>query len=90
MVHADAITLTRDWLAAAGGLFVIAGLWTPFVGVFIAVVEAWTAFSEHFTIQGHILVAALGLCLAMLGPGAWSADARLFGRKVFKSGDAGI
>ena len=25
--------------------------------------------------------AALGVCLALLGPGAWSIDARLFGRK---------
>jgi DNA-binding NarL/FixJ family response regulator len=29
----------------------------------------------------HLLVGALGVALAMLGPGAWSVDARLFGRK---------
>jgi putative oxidoreductase len=28
-----------------------------------------------------VLAAALGLALAMLGPGAWSLDARVFGRK---------
>jgi hypothetical protein len=28
-----------------------------------------------------IVLAVLGLSLAMIGPGAWSADARLFGRK---------
>jgi len=27
------------------------------------------------------LLAALGVSLVMLGPGAWSVDARLFGRK---------
>ena len=27
------------------------------------------------------LLGALGAALAMLGPGAWSVDARLFGRK---------
>ena len=29
----------------------------------------------------HIVLAALGVALAMIGPGAWSVDARLFGRK---------
>jgi uncharacterized membrane protein YphA (DoxX/SURF4 family) len=28
-----------------------------------------------------MVAAALGLALAMLGPGAWSLDARVFGRK---------
>jgi len=27
------------------------------------------------------MLAALGAALAMVGPGAWSIDARLFGRK---------
>ena len=30
---------------------------------------------------GPFLLSALGLSLSMLGPGAWSLDARLFGRK---------
>jgi hypothetical protein len=29
----------------------------------------------------YILLGTLGAALAMLGPGAWSIDARLFGRK---------
>jgi uncharacterized membrane protein YphA (DoxX/SURF4 family) len=29
----------------------------------------------------HVLLAALGVSLVMLGPGAWSLDARLFGRR---------
>jgi uncharacterized membrane protein YphA (DoxX/SURF4 family) len=29
----------------------------------------------------HLLLAILGISLAMLGPGAWSIDALLFGRK---------
>jgi putative oxidoreductase len=28
-----------------------------------------------------IVLVVLGLSLAMIGPGAWSIDARLFGRK---------
>ena len=68
----------------AGGTLLLAGLWTPLVGMVIALDEAWIAFSHQFAPQGHILVAALGICLAMLGPGAWSVDARLFGRRVFE------
>jgi hypothetical protein len=29
----------------------------------------------------YIVLATLGATLAMIGPGAWSIDARLFGRK---------
>jgi len=28
-----------------------------------------------------VVLAVLGVSLAMIGPGAWSVDARLFGRK---------
>lgn len=31
----------------------------------------------------HIVLAAVAVSVAMLGPGAWSVDARLFGRKRF-------
>jgi uncharacterized membrane protein YphA (DoxX/SURF4 family) len=45
----------------------------------------WIAFSRHFSQPGDswppLMLAALGAILAMVGPGAWSIDARLFGRK---------
>ena len=31
----------------------------------------------------HVFLAVLATGVAMLGPGAWSIDARLFGRKRF-------
>ena len=31
--------------------------------------------------ESHLLLAILGISLAMLGPGAWSIDALIFGRK---------
>ena len=84
---ADAVTLVRDGVAAAGGILLLAGLWTPAASILISLIEAWIAFAHHFAPQGHLLVAALGMCLAMLGPGAWSVDARLFGRRVFEMRD---
>jgi putative oxidoreductase len=63
------------------GLFILAGLWTPATGALITAVQVWIALTgsgDQFT---AIILAALGGTLAMIGPGAWSIDARLFGRK---------
>ena len=67
--------------AVVVGIFLIVGLWTPFVGAFQAAMELWSAFSSSSESTLHLVLAALGICLVMLGPGAWSLDARLFGRK---------
>lgn len=71
--------------AGIGGIFLIAGLWTPPTGVLIAVVESWIAWSLYRSrlpaAEMHVFLAVLSVSVAMLGPGAWSVDARLFGRK---------
>jgi uncharacterized membrane protein YphA (DoxX/SURF4 family) len=83
----------ENLIAAAGGLLLLAGLWTPAAAVLTALGQAFIAFSfssprrEDFWI--HIFLAVLALSLAMLGPGAWSIDARLFGRKRFDIGPPG-
>ena len=61
------------------GLLLIIGFWTPIGGLLQALVE----FSSALAGAGyeHIIRGMIGLSLAMLGPGAWSVDARLFGRK---------
>ncbi len=61
------------------GLLLLAGFWTPIGGVLQALVE----FSNVLAGAGyeHAVRALIGLSVAMLGPGAWSIDARLFGRK---------
>ncbi len=63
------------------GFFILAGLWTPAVGALVAVVQVWIAFTGAGDDSVAIILAALGGTLAMIGPGAWSMDARLFGRK---------
>ena len=69
-------------MAAAGAAaLLLVGLWTPVAGVLMAVVEVCLAFSHPADPWTYLLVGALGIALAMLGPGAWSVDARLFGRK---------
>jgi putative oxidoreductase len=66
--------------ASAAGLLLV-GLWTPVAGVLMAVAELCLTFWHPVDPWRHILLGALGVALAMLGPGAWSVDARLFGRK---------
>lgn len=68
-------------VGAGAGLLLLAGLWTPLAGTLIALLEVWITFSFAANPLTHIMLATLGATLAMIGPGAWSIDARLFGRK---------
>jgi hypothetical protein len=64
---------------ALSGLLLIAGLWTPVVGAVITVFEIAQMLkgAEHPLVS--LLAATIAAALAMLGPGRWSIDARLFG-----------
>jgi len=70
-----------DLIAAAAGILLLAGLWTPIAGAVITLTQLWMVYAQSGNPRTHILLAALGVGLAMLGPGAWSIDSRLFGRK---------
>jgi len=73
--------------AAIAGMLLIAGLWTPVVGTLTAIGEVCMTVSLHDLRTGdaeiRAILALLSLSIAMLGPGAWSLDAHLFGRKRF-------
>jgi putative oxidoreductase len=72
-------------IGVGAGILLLVGLWTPVAGVLAAIVKVWIAFSRVLSHSGDpwiaFLQAVLGAVLAMVGPGAWSIDARLFGRK---------
>jgi len=68
-------------IGALLGLFILAGLWTPVVGALVAAAELWIVLAGNGDIWLSLLLAVFGGSLAMIGPGAWSIDARLFGRK---------
>ena len=68
-------------LAVGVGLLLLAGLWTPLAGALVAVICIWEIFSQPGDLWTNILLGTLCVSLALLGPGAWSVDARLFGWK---------
>ena len=70
-----------ELITAGLGIFILMGLWTPVVGTLLGLTKVWILFSRPSGFWIPLIVATLGLTLAMIGPGAWSVDARLFGRK---------
>jgi uncharacterized membrane protein YphA (DoxX/SURF4 family) len=87
----EPVSVTRDVVSVCGGLFLLAGWWTPVVASVVAIDELWIAFSQHpfrpVDVWVPVLLAVISGAVAMLGPGAWSVDAHRFGRRRFDIGD---
>ncbi len=73
--------ITPHVIAAVAGLFVLFGLWTSVAGTVVAIIELFLAFSHNHDPWLSVLLASVGVALALLGPGNWSADARRSGWK---------
>jgi putative oxidoreductase len=66
---------------ALTGAALLIGLGTPIMAILVCVLQLGMLPGTNGTIELHLLVTAVGLCLALTGPGAWSIDAHLFGRR---------
>jgi hypothetical protein len=74
-------TTAPHLIAAVGGLLLLMGLWTPVAGAIVAITELWVGLSHGPDPWVGVTLAGLGAALALMGPGAWSVDARLYGWK---------
>ena len=88
LTAAPVTIVVLEIIGAVTGILLLIGLWTPVAGTLAAIVNVWIAFSWYFSHSGDpwipIVQAVLGAVLAMVGPGAWSIDARLFGRRLIE------
>jgi uncharacterized membrane protein YphA (DoxX/SURF4 family) len=81
-------TLVMSWwtflLVAVSAGALCLGFLTPYVALLCCVVELgvlWTTKAEEF----HLIIAlASSAVVAMVGPGAYSLDARIFGRRLLR------
>ena len=68
-------------LSCLTGALLLAGLWAPFAASCHAILQGVLACVGEEYAPTHLVLALIGVSLVMLGPGAWSIDARLYGRK---------
>ena len=72
--------VTAVVLMGAGCLLMI-GMWTRVTGSIVAVTEIWKMLTMPGDKWLWLLLGTMGAAVAMLGPGLWSLDARLYGWK---------
>jgi putative oxidoreductase len=73
--------LIAGLFAILDGALLVTGLWTPIAGPMVIALSAWGMLVQHQDPHPGILLAAIGAALGLVGPGALSLDARLFGWK---------
>src|SRR5215469_16299746 len=69
------------------GVLLLAGLWTPIAATLVVVATLSGAAAHQGSRPQLISTAIMAAALALLGPGAWSVDAWLYGWKQIKIPD---
>lgn len=76
--------LPASWMhviGVTGGSLLLVGFWTPIGGALQALAQGYLALRNGGVEASRLISGAIAVSLIMLGPGAWSVDARLYGRK---------
>jgi putative oxidoreductase len=79
--HYSAAALTLHAPVLIVGALLLSGIWTPIAATILAALEIGTVVFAIGRPEDAILSAAIALSVAMLGPGVWSVDAAIFGRR---------
>ena len=80
-LHGGSSVASSLYYAAMGllGLLLLAGFRTPIAGGLVALAALGNAIAQPQDRWCWLIFAALAAALALLGPGAWSVDARRYG-----------
>ena len=85
----SSLLIVLSVLLIGGGFLLLIGLWTPIAGTLVVAIETLKIFLLPADAWIYILLGTLSAALALLGPGAWSIDSRLFGWKRVDIRDRG-
>ena len=73
-------------VATVAALLLVVGLWTPVAATLVAVLHAWYGLSRPESSWDVFRGGAIAIAIILLGPGASSVDARIYGRKRISIG----
>lgn len=83
----SALNVILVCMLVACALAVVVGFMTPIAAVLAALIEAIGLNALFIQLALHSFAPiVIGIALALLGPGAYSLDARLFGRRLMEFG----
>jgi uncharacterized membrane protein YphA (DoxX/SURF4 family) len=80
LTHAVSFSSAISVALIIGGILLIIGLWTPVAGILVGVFQI-VNFVHCTNPWVYLQLGIFASALAMVGPGGWSVDARLFGWK---------
>jgi putative oxidoreductase len=81
LTSSDSTQMILIVVAICAALALILGCWTSLAAAILAILQFWQAHAYPRQFLPEVLTGVIAFSLTLLGPGAWSVDARLYGRR---------